>query len=81
MDYNESDLADLMDSYLDGRADAKAEIMNNPLLAAAPEMLEALATIRTLAGFEDLLRTKYSPALVYDLLKQVDHVINKAKGV
>lgn len=56
------------------------EIENCALISAAPEMLEALATIYNFANLQPLLETKYSKALVSDLMKQMQNAIAKAKG-
>lgn len=53
---------------------------NANLIAAAPELLEALATIYNLANLQTLLETKYSKALVSDLMKQMQVALDKAKG-
>lgn len=50
------------------------------LIAAAPEMLETIATLYTLANLQSLLETKYSKALVHDLMSQMENVISKARG-
>ena len=62
----------------DGRNQSLTD--NARLIAAAPEMLEALATIYNLANLQTLLETKYSRALVYDLMKQMEYAINKARS-
>lgn len=50
------------------------------LIAAAPEMLEAIATVYSLANLQTLLETKYSKALVSDLMKMMGDAIEKARG-
>jgi len=53
---------------------------NAALISAAPEMLEALATIYNFANLQPLLETRYSKALVSDLMKQMQNAIAKAEG-
>ena len=53
---------------------------NAHLIAAAPEMLECIATIYNLANIQTLLETKYSKALVNDIMKMMNHAIQKTKG-
>lgn len=53
---------------------------NVALIAAAPEMLEIIATIYGLANLQTLLETKYSKALVFDLMKQMHLVLERAGG-
>lgn len=50
------------------------------LIASAPELLEAVATIYSLANLQTLLETKYSKALVNDLMKQMQIALDKARG-
>lgn len=53
---------------------------NASLISAAPELLEAVATIYSLANLQPLLETKYSKALVHDIMKQMQGAIAKARG-
>jgi hypothetical protein len=53
---------------------------NAALIAAAPEMLEALATIYGLANLQPLLETKYSKALVSDIMQMMQKTLEKAKN-
>lgn len=55
-------------------------VANAELIAAAPELLEALAAIYALANLQPLLETKYSKALVHDLMRQMQIAIDKARG-
>lgn len=53
---------------------------NAHLIAAAPEMLEAICTIYGLANLQSLLETKYSKALCNDIMRMMQETIAKAKG-
>jgi len=53
---------------------------NARLISAAPELLEAVATIYCLANLQTLLETKYSKALCNDIMKQLQVALDKARG-
>lgn len=57
-----------------------AGYVHGELIAAAPELLEVVATIYTLANLQTLLETKYSKTLVNDIMKQLHSALNKARG-
>lgn len=60
-------------SELDNKANAA-------LIAASPEMFEALCSIYGMANLELLLETKYSKPTVKMLMNQMDNAIKKARG-
>lgn len=53
---------------------------NAALIAAAPEMFEALKMIYSLQGFKELLESKYSKPLVDDISFQLESILKKARG-
>lgn len=67
-------------SYCTHGAEADIIEPDAALIAAAPELLEVVATIYTLANLQPLLETKYSKALVNDIMRQLQVALDKAKG-
>lgn len=68
------------DADLTSEKGMKERAANARLISCAPEMLEALVSIYGLANLEPLLRTKYSAALVHDIMQGLADVIAKARG-
>jgi len=53
---------------------------NAQLIETAPQMLDCLKMIYSLANLQALLETKYSRALCNDIMKQMQLAIDKAEG-